>query len=84
MFLFEFSHSFFNMSLNDTGKCKLHTQTITEKYKILKEIDKGETCAAISPKYGIPKQKHNLDKSDFFVLFQESPTYRDSVNSDIR
>ena len=36
------------------GKRKLKTRTITEKYKFLKEIDKGEMF--ISQKYGIPKQ----------------------------
>ena len=38
LFLFDLFQSFFNMSLNGTGKRKLHTRTITENYKILKEI----------------------------------------------
>ena len=37
-------------------KRKLETITITEKYKILKEVEKGESSAFISKKYGIPKQ----------------------------
>ena len=37
-------------------KRKLKTRTITEKCKILKEIEKGETSASISKKYGVPKQ----------------------------
>ena len=37
-------------------KRKLKTRTITEKYKILKEVEKGESSASISRKYGIPKQ----------------------------
>ena len=35
---------------------KLKTKTVLEKYKILKEIEKGETCASIVRKYGIAKQ----------------------------
>ena len=37
-------------------KRKLKTRTTTEKYKILKEVEKGESSASISRKYGIPKQ----------------------------
>ena len=37
-------------------KRKLKTRTITEKYKILKEVDKGESSASIAKKYGIAKQ----------------------------
>ena len=37
-------------------KRKLKTRTITEKYKILKEAEKGESSAFISKKYGVPKQ----------------------------
>ena len=37
-------------------KRKLKTITITEKCKILKEIEKGESSASISKKYGVPKQ----------------------------
>ena len=37
-------------------KRKLKTRTATEKYKILKEAEKGESSASISRKYGIPKQ----------------------------
>ena len=35
---------------------KLKTETITETYKILKEVEKGESSASISKKYGVPKQ----------------------------
>ena len=35
---------------------KLKTGTISEKYKILKKIEKGESSASISKKYGVPKQ----------------------------
>ena len=35
---------------------KLKTGTITEKYKILKKVEKGESSASISKKYGVPKQ----------------------------
>ena len=38
------------------SKRKLKTITITEKYKILKEVDKVEPSAFISKKYGIAKQ----------------------------
>ena len=37
-------------------KRKLKTRAITEKYKILKEVEKGESSASISKKYGVPKQ----------------------------
>ena len=37
-------------------KRKLKTRTITEKYKILKEVEKGESSASISKKYGVSKQ----------------------------
>ena len=37
-------------------KRKLKTRTITEKYKILKEAEKGELSAFISKKYSVPKQ----------------------------
>ena len=42
---------------------KLKTKSVLEKYKILKEFEKGETCASIVRKHGIAKQ--NLDKWDF-------------------
>ena len=35
---------------------KLKTKTVQEKYKILKEIEKGETCASIFRKHGIANQ----------------------------
>ena len=35
---------------------KLKTKTITETYKILKEVEKGESSASISKKYGVRKQ----------------------------
>ena len=38
-------------------KRKLKTRTITEKHKILQEVEKGESSASISKKYGVPKQK---------------------------
>ena len=37
-------------------KRKLKTRTVTEKYKILKEVGKGESSGSISRKYGVPKQ----------------------------
>ena len=37
-------------------KRKLKTRGITEKFKILKEVDKEESSASISQKYGIAKQ----------------------------
>ena len=37
-------------------KRKLKTKTITEKYKVLKEVEKGQSSASISKKYGTPKQ----------------------------
>ena len=37
-------------------KRKLKIRLITEKYKILKEVEKGESSASISKKYGVPKK----------------------------
>ena len=37
-------------------KSKLRTRTITEKHKILKEVEKGESSASISKKFGLPNQ----------------------------
>ena len=37
-------------------KRKLASKTITEKYKILKEIDKGNSCAFVAKKHNVPKQ----------------------------
>ena len=37
-------------------KRKLKIRTITKRYKILKEVEKGESSASISKKYGVPKQ----------------------------
>ena len=37
-------------------KRKLKTKTITEKYKVLKDVEKGQSSASISKKYGVPKQ----------------------------
>ena len=65
------------MSLNGTGKCKLHTRIITEKYKILKEIDKGETCIAISRKHEFPKQMLSgwiIEKSKIYDEVEKNRT----------
>ena len=37
-------------------KRKLASKSITEKYKILKEVDKGNSCAFVAKKHSIPKQ----------------------------
>jgi len=37
-------------------KRKLNSKLITEKYDILKEVDKGNSAASIAKKYSIPKQ----------------------------
>ena len=37
-------------------KRKLASKPITEKYKILKEVDKGNSCAFVTRKHNIPKQ----------------------------
>ena len=37
-------------------KRKLDSKSITEKYKILKEVDKGNSCAFVPKKHNIPKQ----------------------------
>ena len=42
--------------MSKVAKRKLSSRTLTEKYKILKELDKGEPSVSISKKYGIPKQ----------------------------
>lgn len=38
------------------NKRKLATKSIIDKYKILKEVDKGNSCAAVAREYNIPKQ----------------------------
>ena len=53
-------------------KRKLKTITISEKYKTLKEVEKGESSAFISKKYGVPKltlsrwlkKKKNLEQNE--------------------
>ena len=42
--------------MSEVAKRKLSSRTLTEKYKILKELDKGEPSVSISKKYGVPKQ----------------------------
>ena len=37
-------------------KRKLAAKLITEKYKILKEVDKDSLCAFVAKKHNIPKQ----------------------------
>ena len=37
-------------------KRKFASKSITEKYKILKEVDKGNSCAFVAKKRNIPKQ----------------------------
>ena len=37
-------------------KRKLTMKSITEKYIILKEVDKGTSCASVAKKHNIPKQ----------------------------
>ena len=46
----------FDMASLTGEKRKIQSRTIVEKYKILKEIEKGESCAAVSCKHSIPKQ----------------------------
>ena len=38
-------------------KRKLTSKSITEKYKILKEVDKSSSCASVGEKHYITKQK---------------------------
>ena len=35
---------------------KITSKSIIEKYKILKEVDKGSSCASVAAKYSTPKQ----------------------------
>ena len=42
--------------MSKVAKRKLSSRTLTEKYKIVKELDKREPSVSISKKYGIPKQ----------------------------
>ena len=57
-------------------KRKLKTITITEKYKTLKEVEKGESSAFISKKYGVPKQTWSrwLQKKQKFKRKRENKT----------
>ncbi|XP_065673876.1 tigger transposable element-derived protein 4-like [Hydra vulgaris] len=42
--------------MSKVAERKPSSRTSSEKYKILKELDKGESSVSISKKYGIPKQ----------------------------
>ena len=42
--------------LQIVGKQKLISKSITEKYKIFKEVDKGNSCASVAKKHNILKQ----------------------------
>ena len=51
-------------------KRKLNTKTVLEKYKMLKEIEKGATAAAVARKYDIAKQtlsNWTKDKSKIYA-----------------
>ena len=42
----------------DSLKRKLKTKTIHEKYRILKEIERGISYASVAKNYNIPKQTY--------------------------
>lgn len=44
-------------------KGKLKTRTITEKYKILKDVGKGDSSVSISKKYGKSKNYSEVEKN---------------------
>lgn len=52
------------------SKRKLNTRKISEKYKILKEIEKGETSATIAKKYDIGFLIISVSRT-----FSKNPTY---------
>ena len=43
------------MTAVQASKRKLATVTLVDKYKALKEIDRGQSCAATAKKYGVAK-----------------------------
>ena len=53
---------------------KLKKETVLEKYKILKEIEKVKTCASIVRKHGIAKLNGTPAKWDRFLWSPESHT----------
>ena len=64
-------------------KGKLKTRIITEKYKILKGVDKGESSASISKKYYIAKQTLSgwlKEKAKFYSEAEKSRTSEKRVN----
>ena len=65
-------------------KGKLKTRTITEKYKILKGVDKGESSASISKKYYIAKQTLSgwlKEKAKFYSEAEKSRTSEKSQHA---
>ena len=58
------------MSKVEGSKPKISTKKISEKYKILKEIEKGETSATIGKKYDIVFLIISVSRN-----FSKSPTY---------
>lgn len=53
-------------------KRNLKTRTITQKYKILTEVAKGESSASISKKYGIAKQ--TLSRTEKKIIRKSTKT----------
>ena len=43
------------MAAVQASKRKLATATLVDKYKALKEINRGQSCAAAAKKYGVAK-----------------------------
>ena len=67
----------FDMASLTSEKRKIQSRTIVEKYKILKEIKKGESCAAVSRKHSIPKQTFSgwmKEKSNIYDAVEKNAT----------
>ena len=62
-------------------KRKLKTRTITEKHKILKEVEKRELSASISKKYGVPKQTLSGWLKEKIKIYSEVEKNKTSVKS---
>ena len=63
-------------------KRKLKTRTITEKYEILKEVEKGESSTSISKKHGVPKQTLSGWLKEKTKIYSEVEKTKTSVKGD--
>ena len=65
-----------HQNMADSLKRKIETRTTHEKYKILKEIDRGSFCASVTKNNNIHNQtlSEGKDQTAFFKFFNEEKT----------